>query len=88
MAALFYVLGGLVMLLGAGWFAIVLGQPLPVEGAGMALIGKTLAATFPLSMMFAGLLLLAVGGVLSRLDRIERNTAGAALALEKIQGAA
>ena len=88
MAAVFYILGGLVMLLGAAWFATVLGQPLPVGGAGMALIGKTLAATFPLSMMFAGLLLLAIGGVLSRLDRIAKNTADAAVALEKIQGAA
>ena len=82
MAFLFYVLGWLAILGGAAWGGYLLyynmnaaNVPMQIEPVmrymntiGFSFIGPGLTA------IFTGLLLLAIGGVLSRLDEIAYNT--------------
>lgn len=74
LAIIFYVLGSLVT--GAGalwvWISVVAASKTDAGGVG-ALSGLILSAPGAYAM-FSGLLILAVGGVLSRLDRIVENT--------------
>ncbi len=81
MAFLFYILGWLAILGGAAWsgYMVYLGiSGLPTAGVQEIIEYLTrtglLVATPGLWYVFCGLLLLAVGGVLSRLDEIAYNT--------------
>ncbi len=81
MAFLFYILGWLAILGGAAWsgYMVYLGiSTLPAQGMQEIIDYVTrvgLATATPgMWYLFCGLLLLAVGGVLSRLDEIAYNT--------------
>ena len=79
MAVVLYLLGWLAVLGGGGWAALSLSTSVAeaLRRGGAEPLPSLLAlaiATPGLGMMLGGLLLLAAGGVLTRLDRIVRNT--------------
>ena len=86
MAVIFYLLGWIGILVGAGWAGYTLFQGLqnvissPAETSMLSGILDYLtkfglvAASSGLWMLFSGLLLLAVGGILARLSEIAYNT--------------
>lgn len=76
MAYVFYVLGWLGILGGGGWIALTLQASRNIDPAGpyagAAALGQFVAMAPGFSIMFGGLLLLAIGGGLARLDGILR----------------
>lgn len=85
MAVVFYILGWLGMLTGAGWLALT--ARAAAEGANApaaTAIALMLISTPATGLIIGGLLLIAVGGVITRLNRIARNTADTADAVEAL----
>jgi vacuolar-type H+-ATPase subunit I/STV1 len=76
----FYVSGLFVTLIGTAWCVLILGQPNGV--AGTALLGKAIALVPGLGVIGSGLVFLAIGGVLSRLDKIVISSADTADAMD------
>lgn len=79
MAVIFYLLGWIGILGGAGWAGYTIFQGVRTTTALSDIINYLtnfglLAASPGLWMLFSGLMLLAVGGVLSRLSEIAYNT--------------
>lgn len=76
MAAIFYVLGLVSIVLGGGWVAYAIITPPAQTGYDPSVVqlGRLLALSPGVGLIAGGLLLLAIGGVLSRLDRIAENT--------------
>ncbi len=84
MAIVFYVIGWIVLIVGA----VLVGLAVPhMSGVAEAVNSATsfdattlTTVVAPLvggaTIMFTGLLIMAIGGVLSRLDKIARNTRG------------
>lgn len=88
MGLIFWILGLLAIVGGAGWMALTLREALDAGGAGgPGALAAVLLAMPGLSVVFAGLLLIAVGTVLNRLGRIVRNTADTADAVEALLAA-
>lgn len=85
MSEFFTTIGGIVVAIGLAWCAWVLLQP--GETTGYVVMAKALALTPGLGVVGSGLMFLAIGGVLGRLDRIARNSEISAVALERIVGA-
>jgi hypothetical protein len=78
MAIIFYLLGWLCIVSGGfyTWVLITGGaQPPDQPGAALSNVMLVSLAQPGLTVMMGGLILLALGGALSRLDRIARNTA-------------
>ena len=78
MAFVFYVIGGLVVTIGAFWSVLVVlsASQMPQPGSGMAIFAALLAAMPGLGTVLSGLLLLAIGSGLGKLDQIIENTSG------------
>jgi hypothetical protein len=79
MAILFYILGWLAILGGAGWAGYLIYNGINALGPNPDIVSYLtsvgiLLATPGLWTLFSGLLLLAIGGGLSRLDEIAYNT--------------
>jgi UPF0716 family protein affecting phage T7 exclusion len=84
LAALFYVLGALSILGGGFWIAsavVAAGRATASNGAALAAI---LVASPGFVVMIVGLLFLAIAAGLHRLERIDRNTKNAAVALREL----
>jgi hypothetical protein len=78
MAAIFYIIGALGVLIGLAWAALGWFQPYPVNfGPGADIMARALIIVPGLGVIGSGLVFLAIGGVLSRLDRIVENTGSA-----------
>lgn len=78
MATVFYVIGWLVIIGGAvvgGYTALGMSQAMNNVGVYGASTVFGVALASALGIVMTGLLLLAIGGVLARLDRIVYNTA-------------
>jgi hypothetical protein len=73
MTSFFYGLGGLVTLIGLGWCLLVAGQA--TDSTGYAVLAKVIAMTPGFGVTGSGLIFLAIGGVLHRLDKIIANSA-------------
>ena len=74
MAAFFYAIGILVSAVGGLWCFAVLRQP-RFSDSGMEALGTFLAMTPGVAVIGSGLLFIAIGAVLHRLDKIVVNTA-------------
>lgn len=85
MSEFFTTIGGIITVIGLAWCGLVMSQPGDYTGYGI--MAKVFAMTPGLGVAGTGLMFLAIGGVLSRLDRIARNTAAGTVALERIVGA-
>ncbi|MGB3338286.1 MAG: hypothetical protein WBA73_14020 [Devosia sp.] len=85
MASVFNALGWLAVLIGGAWSGLILFAPRAGAAlTGMDVLARLVVAWPGLGLVFSGLFLLAIGGVLSRLDKIVRNTAGTAAATEAL----
>ncbi|WP_029042584.1 hypothetical protein [Cucumibacter marinus] len=84
MTYLFYLLGWICVLVGVAWSALIFGQPLRPDATGYAILGRLIAVTPGASVIFGGFLLLAIGGVLHRLDKIVDNSAETSDLLERV----
>jgi hypothetical protein len=77
MAVIFYIIGGLGVVLGFAWAGLGWYQPYQVD-YGQGAVARALIVVPGLAVVGSSLIFLAIGGVLSRLDRIVANTGGAA----------
>lgn len=89
MSIVFYVIGVLTTAVG-GWWLLTALSALRTTAAdqttqGLAVISTLVAAAPGFSVMMSGLVLLALGGVLSRLDSVVRYSRQAARTLKDIQ---
>ncbi|MCZ4344490.1 hypothetical protein [Devosia neptuniae] len=88
MSVVFSVLGWLAIIAGGAWVALAANAARSVGPDGSAgpipSMAAAMAMTPGFGLMFSGLLLLAIGAVLFRLARIDRNTADAADLLERL----
>lgn len=88
MSVVFSALGWLAIVLGGGWVVLAANAARSRGPDGSAGPIPTMAAAMVMTpgfgLMFAGLLLLAIGAVLWHLGRIDRNTADAADLLERL----
>jgi len=73
MAVIFYIIGYIGVAIGLAWTTFVMLAP-SYDGLqyGAVVLGRIIAITPGLSVVGASLLFLAIGGVLSRLDRLVR----------------
>lgn len=74
MTVVFYILGSVVMAAGGLWVFLTIANAARSSNQ-MASVAALIVAAPGFSVMFGGLLLLAIGAVLARLDRIATNTA-------------
>lgn len=75
MAAILYIVGYLAIAVGLAWATLGFFQPYPVEfGPGAEILSRAIIMSPGLGIIGGGLLFMAVGGVLSRLDKIVENT--------------
>jgi hypothetical protein len=96
MAYLFYVLGWLSVLAGGAWLAVVVtaaSRSSALAGGDQyasagAMLGLLAVGTPALGVLFGGLILLAIGGGLARLDGILRHSRRTARVLDDMQRAA
>jgi len=84
MGAVFHILGWLLILGGAAWAALVLQLASVFTSTPAENLTTMLALAPALGTMFFGLLLVALGGVFHRLDKIVRYTAISARALKPL----
>ncbi|MBN9335387.1 hypothetical protein [Devosia sp.] len=82
MTSFFYGLGIVIILIGAAWCVLIFGQP--YSGTSMAMAGRLMAIAPGISIMGGGLLFLAIGGILGRLDKIAHSAADTADAIEDL----
>lgn len=82
MSELFNALGWILGLIGAAWCLLVLSQATP--RSSMEYFGLVVAVLPGLSIIGSGLIFLAIGGVLARLDKIVRSAADTADATEDL----
>lgn len=81
MSVLFYILGLVLIVGGAGWSFLIFTSAASQGGLSLAVA----MATFPgASVVFAGFLFLGLSGILYSLKRISRNTGDAADALDEL----
>lgn len=85
MSEFFTTIGGIIVAIGIAWCGLVVLQP--GDNTGYAIMAKFIAMTPGMAVVGSGLMFLAIGGVLGRLDRIARSTAAGTIALERIVGA-
>jgi hypothetical protein len=74
MGFVFYVLGVITVAAGIFWAFTVLAVPVSEDTNGLAIFGRLIIAAPGLGVVFGGLLLLAIGSALNKLERIARNT--------------
>lgn len=75
MAFTFYIFGALGVILGIAWSALAMMQPVTdATYSSLVLFARLIVVAPGLSLAAGGLLFMAIGGVLSRLDRIVENT--------------
>ena len=84
MAYFFYALGTVVVLLGLAWSGLIVGQPFAENHLVLAIMAKALALIPGLGVTGSGLLFLAIGGMLHRLDKIARRNAETAVAMDML----
>ncbi|MGV8831691.1 MAG: hypothetical protein ACOH2N_06940 [Devosia sp.] len=88
MSYVFTVLGWVSIIAGGAWVGITANATRSIDQtgpyAGAASFGAMMAMAPGFGLMFSGLLLLAIGAVVWRLARIDRNTAGTADLLERL----
>ncbi|KRA42062.1 hypothetical protein [Devosia sp. Root635] len=88
MSYVFSLLGWVTIIAGGAWVGLTvramrsIDQTAPYSGA--ASLGAVMAVAPGFGLMFSGLLLLAIGAVVYRLARIDRNTADTADLLERL----
>lgn len=82
MAYFFYALGTVVVLIGLAWSGLILGQPFAENHLVLAVMAKALAMIPGLGVTGSGLLFLAIGGMLHRLDKIAHRSADTAMAMD------
>lgn len=81
MSAIFYILGWLCIVAGAGWGFLIINGAAANGGMSPGVIVAVLPGA---SVIFAGLVMLALSGILYRLKRIDRHTGDTADAIEDL----
>lgn len=92
MTVLFYLLGWVVFGIGSLWLSLAIWatvQTAQVGGGGQyagagAVIGFLIAGGPAIGVILGGLLILGLGALMARLDRVKRNTADIADAVEDL----